>query len=210
MNSYIFLPTASHSALDFQPTPRFFLSIDGVMGNFTSHAAEYLDDLKLPYNPDGIFEEEMIQKHFAPDVLFDICNGREFWESMPVYPWSWSLFQRACELTKMDVYFLGMAYKTDVGIWGGKAAWVHKNYGKFGVERLVLSMKPDTLSMLCNGRQDILVSCIKSHVDLWNKVGGSALYFPELDIRFAGAASEMANRLIAMNDIVKQIECIKS
>jgi hypothetical protein len=203
-SSYIYFPSASLSR-PAQTAPRFFFTIDAVLANFTTLAAQYLDDLQLPYTNDGLFEENMLQKHFVPEVLFDICHGREFWENVPVYDWSWLMFEKAYALSSGDVHFVGKAYMADPGSWAGKAAWVHKNFGKYGVERLAMSLSTDNLVLLNNGRQDILVSCIKRDVELWNNAGGSALYFQELDVRSPKCAAEVANRLIAMEDIVIQL-----
>ncbi len=181
------------------------MRLNGVVANFTTHAAHHLDSLNLPYTKDGIFEENMLEKHFAAEILYDICHGREFWEKVPVYPWSWMLYERAFELSKQQVWFLGKAHLEDSTSWGGKAAWVHRNFGRWGMDHLIMSHTIENLSMLCNGKQDILVTCLKSEVDVWNLVGGTALYFPELDVRSALATDEVARRLTAMTDVVERL-----
>lgn len=176
-----------------------------MLGNFTTHAGSYMDELKLPYPKDGIFEEELLRKHFADDVLFDVCNGREFWEGMPMYPWAWTLFEKATMLSKMDVYFLFEAHRADVGMWSGKASWIYKNFGQFGIQRVVGSMRDENLAMLCNGRKDILITCIKHQQENWNASGGTAILIPELDVRWVGCGQEVAKWMNAMTEVVASL-----
>jgi hypothetical protein len=201
---YIFFPSSS---IDIPPqrTPRFFFRIDGVLANFTTIAALLLDDLQLPNTPTGIFEEEMLKKHFVPEVLYDICNGQEFWESVPVYDWSWLLFEKAFTLSRGDVHFLGKANLIDPGSWAGKAAWVHKNFGRYGIDRLSVRIDVTGFSMLSNGRQDIFVSAVMEEVNAWTAAGGTGLYFPEIDVRWPAAAGEVAKRLTAMQELVDEL-----
>lgn len=151
----------------------------------------------------------MLKKHFVPEVLFDVCNGQEFWESVPMYDWSWNLFECAYILSKGDVYFGSRAYKEDPASWAGKAAWVHKHFGQYGVDRLMLSLHAKNLAMVCNGKMDILVACDKENILLWNAAGGTGLYFPELDIRWVGCAGEIASRLAAMRECVQKLHNTK-
>lgn len=203
-SNYIYYPPVN-THIPFQQSPRFFFKLDGVLANFTTLAASYLDDLQIPHTDSGLFEESMLQKHFVPEVLFDICNGRDFWEQVPVYAWSWLLFERAFQLSKGDVYFMSRAYKEDPLSWGGKSAWVHKNFGVYGLDRTVLSLNFKNLCMLCNGRNDILVTAVWNEVIAWNNAGGSALYFQEIDVRWIGGPVEVAKRLSAMNEVVDKL-----
>jgi len=202
---YILLPSKDH-AHTFQSTPRFFFRLDGVLANFTTLAAELLDDLKLPFPEDGVFEEDLLRAHFADDVLFDVCHGRAFWERVQTYPWSWMMFERAFTLSHEQVYFIGKAYKSDSNSWGGKAAWMHKNFGFYGIDHLFVTLNSANMCMLNNGKNDILVTALKVEAEEWCLEGGSALYFRELDIRHAGTAQEVAKRLIAMNEIVELVK----
>lgn len=199
-NKYIFPPTFKRGSV--LPYPRFFFKLDGVLANFTQHAALYMDDLKLPYNEDGMFEDNLLQNHFASEVLFDVCHGTKFWEDIPTYPWSWMLFERAMALTDSKVNFVSVAYIDDAESWGGKAAWLHRNFGDFGIERLVMSLSMQNLSMICCGANDILVTALMSDVETWNKAGGSALYFKEVDVRHPAGANEVAQRLASMSEVV--------
>ena len=196
----------SVQCLPKQNSVRFFFGLDGVLANFTTHAAMYLDNLKLPYPENGIFEESMLKKHFVPEVLFDVCSGSQFWEGIPPYPWAWNFFSRAYELSHGDIYFGSRAHKEDSASWDGKAAWVHKHFGQYGVDRLVLSLHARNLCMACNGKMDVLVAADLENVKMWNEMGGSALYFPELDIRWAGCAIEISHRLNAMDEIVSNLK----
>jgi hypothetical protein len=187
---------------------RFFFRVVGVLADFTSHAAKCMDNLVLPHPSDGIFEESMIQRHFVPEVLYDICSGEEFWREMPLYNWSFMLFQRAYMLSKGNVYFLGQANIIDSGSWSGKFNWCFKNFGKYGVDRLVLSIDAKNLSLVCSGKNDVLVTAIKSEAMLWNECGGTALHFPEIDPYYVGAADFVGARLNMMDDVAKYIKTL--
>lgn len=202
MSVYYFPPSAS---LSESSSLRFFFCVDGVLANFTTHAASYMDDLKLPFPANGIFEESMLQNHFVPEVLYDICNGREFWENVPMYPWSWMMFERAYIMSKANVYFISKAYDADPGSWGGKAAWVHKNFGSYGVNRLVLSLDIANLCMLVDGKTDVLISPIKRNIDAWISKGGTGLYFQELDVRSSSCIEEVGRRLDAINEAANAV-----
>jgi hypothetical protein len=142
----------------------------------------------------------------VPEVIFDVCNGIEFWESVPMYPWSWLLFERAFKLSRENVYFVSWAFKEDMGSWGGKAAWTYKNFGTYGIEHLILTPLTENITMLCSGPRDILICTLKESIELWNAAGGHCLHFPEIDVRFAGTAAMVADRLLAMNEIVKMLD----
>jgi hypothetical protein len=182
---------------------RFFFRVDGVLANFTAHAAKYLDNLVLPLPEDGIFEESMIERHFVQEVLWDVCAGDAFWSGVPSYDWAWNYFAAAMRLSDSKVYFLGAANKVDADSWRGKANWIHARYGEYGLNHLMMSLDKRNLVLIASKSSDILVTAVKAEVEPWNRCGGSALLFPEIDPRSPRCAELVGARLNAMDEVVK-------
>jgi hypothetical protein len=209
LSSSIYFPTSSSVELIESAPIQFFFRVAGVLADFTSAAAEKLDDLVLPITVNGIFEENMIENHFVPEVLYDVCSGEAFWRELPLYNWSFMMFEKAFRLSRGNVYFLGQPNIIDSESWSGKFAWTYKNFGVYGVNHLLMSIDKSSLALACSGMNDILVTSVKAEMDFWNNAGGSGLYFPELDPRFAGSATIAGGRISGMDRIVNILQAKK-
>ena len=206
INNVRIFPSTSASLASINGTidrglaPAIYLDLDGVLVDFTTSAAVLLDNMQIPRQEDGLIPESYIKKQVAREALFDICSGREFWENLPPYPWAWMLFEECFRLTQGNVYFTSLAYREDPLSWAGKAAWVHRHFGEYGLNRL-FQMTGSNKHMLCRGRQDIMIDDYLDNVCRWALAGGIGFHWREIDSRYGGAAEIVAKRFSKLQQL---------
>lgn len=186
-----------NGSVDEGKRPAIYLDLDGVMVNFTTAAAVMLDNLKIPELPSGLVNFDTIDKAIASETVFNICSGREFWDNLDPYPWSWMLFEECFKLTQGNVYFVSRAFREDPDSWAGKAAWVHRHFGEYGLRHLFL-MAGYHKHRFCNGPSDILIDDRLDNVVRWALAGGTGFHWEEIDARYAGAAGLVAERFTSL------------
>ena len=192
-----------NGSVEAASAPAIYLDLDGVLCDFTSEAAILLDNMVIPKLPSGLIEEGYIEKRVTGEAIYDICSGRSFWEDLKPYPWSWMLFEECFRLTQGNVYFASFAHREDPQSWAGKAAWVHKHFGEYGLHRLFL-MAGKNKHMLCRGEKDVLIDDNMTNVCRWALAGGTSFHWQEIDSRYTGAAEIVAKRFNKLKTLFNQ------
>jgi hypothetical protein len=132
-----------------------FFDIDGVLGDFDSHARA-----RGKMKPDGKVDYEALEQ--------------EWWASMPVYDGARALVQAARKLGA--VRFLTGPIPSPT-CYGGKAEWV-KNFqpekGRFGLMDLIICPASD--KGLMAGPRRILIDDRIENVEGWRAAGGIGIH----------------------------------
>lgn len=163
-----------------------YFDLEGVLMNFTKNAALALDNLQIPVSKDGILSSpNPVYKRTTNEVLYDICHGFDFYEVMEKYMWSDIIFQEAFMAANENVYFIARQNIWDDEAWGGKAAWVKKNFGSYGYNHLVMVSDAHSIeSRLRLTKSDILIDDdLDGNIAQWCRVGGAGFHWTELDWR---------------------------
>ena len=196
------------------PTPnsniRIYLTIEGVMANFTAKAALALDNIQIPVSTNGILiEPNPVYTITNTEVMYDICHGFDFYSSMEKYPWSDIIFEELFKITNGNVYFISRQNKWDRESWGGKAHWVWRNYGQYGYDHLM--MISDTHEMSHRGKlenKDILIDAVVNpYINRWCATGGTGFRWREMDARSEQdvISRELFIRLSELKELIRRV-----
>jgi 5'(3')-deoxyribonucleotidase len=149
---------------------KIFIDLDGVVADFTGHAAKQ-HGIALP---EGQIPHHFLYETLTPKQFWSKCRGEEFWVNIPVFPWAQDLVNLVNANTK-EWAFLTKANLDDT-CYQGKARWIRKHFPKH-TERLwiVRGDKHIAASQDC-----LLIDDHPENIAGWLNAGGQVFHWHEI------------------------------
>ena len=195
-------------------SPRIFLDLEGVLMNFTSLAALSLDNLQFPLHESGLVQTpHPVYTYTTKEILYDICNGVNFYSQLEKYAWADLLYQELYMATGGNVFFIVRNNRFDRGTWSGKADWIWRWFGESGYNRTIMvseGLDSETNAFVNNWREtDILIDdTLDPAIMNWCKRGGIGYHWKEIDPRASArvVSGLVSERIVEIKQLVADLK----
>jgi hypothetical protein len=176
------------------PPPRVFINIYGVFADLTGRFAQRYDNHVIPSSKaDGcILDPEYIRNNIPKVGVDAMMEEPDFWKDMKAYPWYLLAMKEFYTICNEDYYLLLPMY--DSLQLEDRLTWVWRHFGSQSKDRTML-LTCKSAGLLIKSRNDIFIGSDLVNCEAWASMGGSAFWWPEIDIACKDPSKLLVKRI---------------
>jgi len=172
------------------------LDLDGCVCNLVKSTCKRLD-IEYPKNQIldyGWILPKLEERGQNISHAYAIWHKEEVWENCELYPWSKKLVSL---VHKYDKNFRFLTKPTmSPGCYSGKAKWVSKHFGRHLNKLIIIN---GSKSILCKGKNDLLIDDCPKNIKEGENAGGSTFYWQEVTDDY-----DVSERLVELENILRE------